>query len=511
MSSDFSDQLFQHLLDRFPGDRDYARGALYAEGMPPLVAGLLGRTLDRWLEHELDSLESRWFDFNDPAVRAARAELVVALSRTARVPRGAWAETLKYAVGLVVRHLVIPARALTDATFEGGFDPLPRDAVRARIHMFDAYSYLPEIADAWLTQKRPETLTPDSLHDLLRRIDKRVCQDYNVEDWLQLLAPLFALVHVLPSQRGIPPDLLATFFRAKGKKEIADRFEVTGKPLDEFALAEFLRDAIAEAPASAPTPVDATPKPEPEPVRETPDISEPSEDVEDIPVAIDDEDDSEQHQLDLDDFSPETGEIESEAIIVEESPGSKRVGDETLFAESGSDVDESKIDTDVLNLDEEEAPEGDDEPLPLWKRYTSNPPEAVVPPPTQTTNNANGTTGTPLWQRFLSGLRGSTSAEEAPVTDVAENAPITSTTPLLDDLEREILGENAHKNRRKYVRELFRGDESAYATVLQRLSTCRTWSQASQIIAQDIFRKYEIDIYSDVAVAFTNSANKKFE
>jgi hypothetical protein len=237
-----ADALYAHLLDRFPPERAYPRGALYAEGMPPLVAGLLGRTLDRWLEHELDALESAWFDFNDPGVRAARAELVVALGRTARVPEAAWAETLRYAVGLVVRHLVTPARALTDATFEGEtVGTLPTETVRARLHTFEAYPYLPEIADAWLAQKRPDHVTPDALFDLLTRIDRRVTAEYEAADWLRLLGPMLKLARSVPGLTGVSAEELALFFEAKGHAEAAARLaERVGEVIDESALRQLL-------------------------------------------------------------------------------------------------------------------------------------------------------------------------------------------------------------------------------------------------------------------------------
>lgn len=503
MPGEFADRLYQHLLDQFPADRDYKRGSLYAEGMPPLVAGLLGRTLDRWLEHELDSLDSRWFDFDDSGVRAARAELVVALGRTARIPRSAWSDTLRYAVGLVVRHLVIPARALTDAIFEGSFDPLPQDMVRARIHVFEPYSYLPEIADAYLAQKQPGTVTPKVLFELLQRIDRRVTQEYSVDDWVRVLGPLFELVRELPDQRGIPPQMAARFFRDKGQSAIADALENHQKPLDESTLREIIL-SVTDEPLSHPEEVIREEIPEPAPPLNP--VVQPEENLDEEPESEMEFEEEYMEEVDSDAsiYLPDDFD-NSDELDIYDVPNELPVDDVT-------DLEDDVVETpqEISTDDERTESRGEGEALPLWKRY------AVEPPTSSTSesapvNNINGGEGIPLWQRFLSGLRGPSPSEEPEKGPLSENVPEVSNTPLLDDLERDVLGENAHKSRKQYVRELFRGDEAAYAAVLQRLGHSRTWSQASQIIAQDIFRKYEVDIYSDVAVSFTDAANRRFE
>src|SRR5690606_34860470 len=149
-----SDALRRHLLQRFPADRDYPRAALHAPGMPPLVATFLERALDRWLEIEREQFRSEWFDFDDPTVQAAEERFFETLARTARVPAEAWKPTLSGAVDLVVRFLTIPARALTDALFEGDSDPLPTPEIRRRLRLFAAYLYFPEVAAAYLDKKQ---------------------------------------------------------------------------------------------------------------------------------------------------------------------------------------------------------------------------------------------------------------------------------------------------------------------------------------------------------------------
>lgn len=509
-----ADALYRHLLERFPPDRDYPRGALYAEGMPPLVASLLGRTLDRWLEHKLEALNSAWFDFDDPAVQAARAELVAALGRTARVPRAAWADTLQYAVGLVVRHLVTPARALTDATFEGETEgTLPAAVLRERLHTFEAYPYLPEIAVAYLEQKGTPELDPDGLFRLLQRVDRRVTTDYGAADWLRLLAPLFKLARAVPTLGGVPAPDLAAFFEAKGRDDLADRLDALGETaLDEAALHDLLVEVLGPsapepdrssplAPAAAPPAPPSQPaadRPPPErPEAERPEAERPG---------------TERPER------PPTGSVPAESAPEAEGaseatrspapePPSDEPAPEAAREERPPDPAAAAEDRAAPNRADEE-----DEPQPLWKRFAAGhaqpspvPLSPAPPPPPRSRAEAEADAeARPLWQRFLAGLR----APASPDTPVPQ--PTEGDTDHLEALERRVLGPTAARRRRRFVRDLFGGDEAAYAATLARLDAAPSWTEASRIIAEDVFRAHGVDIYAETAVTFTDAVQARF-
>jgi hypothetical protein len=502
MPIDLADALYQHLLDRFPADHDYPRGALYVEGMPPLVAELLGRTLDRWLEHELDSLESRWFDFDDPAVRTARAELVVALGRTARVPRGAWAETLRYAVGLVVRHLITPARALTDATFEGQPESLPAEIVRSRLFTFKAYNYLPEVADAYIGQKKPDSIDPDTLHGLLLRIDRRVTADYGPEEWQRLLGPLFKLAKSVPDLKGVPASHLEQFFSAKGQTEIAESLRERGdRLLGEAALHDLLSKDTAAAPFE-PSPEDD------ERSAEEPDDAMPDQETVIEPSA---------REPDEEAPAPEADDEDAPGDEVEDLPVEGAVEEEIHEGEVGrGDVADRFSDSPAA------MPAPPAEPEPLWKRFaeglkgptldTAVPAETLPPDepehagPSRSSREElrSDTRGEqrPLWKKFFP-ERGEPESSGAQV----ETAPPSS----LGELEERVLGRSNARQRKRYVADLFQGDDAAYESALRTLEHCNTWSEAAQVIAREVFRKHGVDIYSDAAVDFTDTVNANFE
>lgn len=128
-------------------------------------------------------------------------------------------------------------------------------------------------------------------------------------------------------------------------------------------------------------------------------------------------------------------------------------------------------------------PAADDEPL--WRRIArQQSPQAAA---------AVTEEETPLWKQFAHD-------PEAPIP-----APAQAAAPLtLDELEGRVLGDDDDR-RDWFVDELFSGSPSAYHQTLASLDDARSWTEATQIIAREVFRKHRVNIYSEPAVAFTDA------
>ena len=147
----------------------------------------------------------------------------------------------------------------------------------------------------------------------------------------------------------------------------------------------------------------------------------------------------------------------------------------------------------------DEAPDEEDEPKPLWQRFQRNNSSASSssspsspPASTQPERSSESPSG-PLWRRFQP-------TEHEAVTD-------DELTPL----ERDVLGAEGRGKRELFVRELFGGSRTDYQHVLERLREAPDWSRASQIIAEDVFRKHKVNIYSEPAVAFTDAVEAQYQ
>ena len=153
----------------------------------------------------------------------------------------------------------------------------------------------------------------------------------------------------------------------------------------------------------------------------------------------------------------------------------------------------------------EPAPARDEGPVPLWKQFQhypstgrSSPAPAERPDPKPV--EAPSPDARPLWTRFARGR--SRTGGEATSHEKPGN---------LRDLEEAVLGEGGWEKRSYYIRTLFGGSQADYQAVLEKLSRARSWSEASRIIAEEVFRRNRVNIYSDPAVSFTDAVEARFE
>jgi hypothetical protein len=174
---------------------------------------------------------------------------------------------------------------------------------------------------------------------------------------------------------------------------------------------------------------------------------------------------------------------------------------------------------------------GDDGSVPLWKQFQqgrSRSSQESSPAP-----SSSGEGDTPLWARFRTDRdrrgdeidRSDSPASGSPATadesggdaprptdagDSGDPPPPPDSAGDLKALEQQVLGESNPPQRAVYVRQLFGDSMDHYVRVLERLQDVDTWGRASQIIAQDVFRRNKVNIYSDAAVQFTNAVEARY-
>ncbi|RMH62660.1 MAG: hypothetical protein D6685_08510 [Bacteroidetes bacterium] len=147
--------------------------------------------------------------------------------------------------------------------------------------------------------------------------------------------------------------------------------------------------------------------------------------------------------------------------------------------------------------------------VPLWKRFqqqgssaaSSAPPAA---PPRVVPGGPPAAPAPPRWQQFQGRPGGDPPSRAA--------GPVASPAgaPPLEALEATLFGDRGARNRELFVKHLFGGSLAEYERMLRRLQAAPDWKQASQLIAQDVFRKQQVNIYSEPAVAFTDAIEAYF-
>lgn len=156
--------------------------------------------------------------------------------------------------------------------------------------------------------------------------------------------------------------------------------------------------------------------------------------------------------------------------------------------------------------------------VPLWKQFQqdhSTPAHAARAASQH--EQAAASASKPRWMQYRSESAAASSSEspapEAPATPARRTPASEATTAVPSDLaalEQAVLG-NAARNRDLFIRHLFNGSKDDYAAVLYRLAGTSDWTEATQIIADEVFRKHQVNIYSDPAVLFTDAVEARIK
>jgi len=463
-----ADALSERLLDSFPADQAYTKTDWAADAMP----GPLRHYLTHLLRHhhrrearQLRRARTNWVDYHDPEMEAATRSFLDAVEQNLQVPPDQWAGTLRTAARRTTAYLVRPVPTLKSFVFEEADGSVPTPQVRWRMRFFGPYAYLRDAVQAFAEKRDRDAFSPDVFERVLRRVDERMTADFSADRWGDLLDPLFDTARRATGRTQVPLSLLRTFFEEKNAAHLAERLATHAQTDDAEAVSpETLRRLIESAATEAAPTADAAASP-------------------DAPAAPLD---ANLHDT-TDSASPSRSDTASA-----EAPSS-----------DGTSPDDASSDA---------APKA----TPMWKQFEHD----ATRRRTQTSASApdNSDDAQPLWAQFQQRPSDASPAPDAPTTN-ADSAPSSSseTSPsttehedALSDLEQEVFGPSHTPKRKVYVQTLFNGDRDAYRDVLRRLRTAESWSEASQIISSDVFRTYQVNIYSDAAVHFTNAIEATF-
>jgi len=472
MPSTLADPLYERLLDAFPARRAYTRADWPEDGMPAPVRHFLEQFLKHHSRREARRLRrarTDWVDYDHPEVEQAVRAFFDAVEAHTRIPPDAWADALRQATRHTTAYLVRPVPTLTRFVYGEQAEPLALNDVDRRMRFFGPYDYLRKAVQAYARERSLEALGPDRFETFLYQFDERMTGDFDAARWVSLLEPLFETTRWATDAREVPVRLLRTFFSEKKASTIEQALARAAReghgPLSPTALRRLITNASTSAGATAvpdePPTGDAPPMPD----DLTPDRA---------------------------DAAPDDDAWGVQGAARPAEPDAEETGDE---AATGA--------------------------TPLWQQFQQGRTRSASPSEGGSDNEGSPSDAdAPLWSQFRQGGgRAAPSDERAAESDGAagegmgsdgeRNGP-TGRGPGLAALEQEIMGTSHPPHRSVYIRQLFDGDEEAYRSVLQRLRTADSWSEASDIIASDVFRRHKVNIYSDAAVHFTNAIEERF-
>lgn len=422
MIHDVSTALSEALVTAIPTDKALGRADVEAADIPQSIRDYMLAVMEQQAERvaaDINRVRDPWVA-ESADVSRARTALGIAMSRSVHIPVSEVESVLNEAAETVVAYLVRPTRTLNRHLLRADEDEIDVDELHERLHRFTAYPYFAEVLQHYFAEKEIVRVDRSRLNALLPRIDRQMTSDFEPDEWADVLEPLFeTLAYMPPFERGVPAQLIQTFFRDKeagrqlAQVESYDAGTIIARDeiIDLLSSPKRREEAIPPpspvAPAP-PRPAEAEPPPPPAPERK--------------PV----------------------------------------------------------------------------EPLPLWMQFQKQPAE-------QKSNPRAGSAPKPMWQQF----QVEPSAPAEPAYPTQHDSPEDS-RPGLDAVERLVLGERGAKHRTMFVRRIFQDSEADYHTSLEALAEAGSWHEASRVIAERIFRRFDVNIYDDAAVTFTNTVEQRF-
>ncbi|MEM1093784.1 MAG: hypothetical protein AAGJ10_04195 [Bacteroidota bacterium] len=482
--------LIHDVLEAFPPGIDYPRTVFDRAPMPPSLAHFLSRTLDHCSQIEVERLRgtaSEWFDGDATEAKAAREQWLAALQQHAQVPASEWERMVEQAAHNTVSYLVRPATTLVKFVFQNEDGPLAAPVVRRRVGYFHAYSYLADAVHTYFNQKAVLHIEQERFASLLHRVDRHLTDDYTPERWAALLGPLYETVG---ADEGLPIGVLRLFFHEKGRADLEDRLYQAERKDNRLTLTADALIEVLAAPAGFPDD-EAEVLPEVTPATASPMLAPVAPIVAPPPAA----------EAPPPPPPPVTGSPAPAAPVAaptpHEAPPPKPFAPPAPVHHDPPPVE----DADGL--------------VPLWKQFQAR--NEAVPLPTAPADppEPEAAEGEPLWKQFQrqndTSSAGGTAPPAEAVVDESASTPVPVSAPsVASATERAVLGAAGVRQRDQFIKHLFEDGEADYLAFVEHLAHEPTWAAASQRIAQEVFRPRRINIYSPVAVAFTDAAEARF-
>ena len=490
MISTIAQALFDRLIAVFPPDRVYRRSDIRREPMPRALADYLEQVLHMKLRDAVreSHLQEAWIDTQAAEVNEARAHFFNLAARHQGFPASEWADFLKNACCQTLYLVIQPTASLIDSVFDTLGTPVRADTIRERMGFYPARIPYRDALGTWLQEQGDEPIDRDSFEAFVCEADRQLAAGSSPEAWLRLLDPLVKVL-ATAGHREIPVEFMEAFLREKSADALS---EYLGKlydskesiPVDK--LEAFFTSGLAQ-PREA---VEETRR-EPETTMEPPTMEPPAMEPPRAPQPRAPQPLWKRFAQRLDDDASAAAPSQPAAPVQNGSESAEPLWKQFRPASAPAPVEEV-FETAAVT---EQTPMENGAPATL-EQDSPAPLERVAPPDTSTRIFAfESDSAAPL-------------PEEPAASEASPD--VSKASEGLAGLESAVFGERGGRNRGLFVQCLFQGQEDAYEAVLQRLHGARDWSDASQIIAHDVFMKYQVNIYSPPAVTFTEAVEARY-
>lgn len=541
------EEIIDKLIGAVKSDKPfYTLKNLLSAGIPSFIVERIRIEINDKLRQEFELKESSWADTSKPAVQNAWKDFQETLYAHSRIPKDKFYVVTGRVMNEIVKVYLEPRQHMAEYIYKGE-EELNYDELVRRTDKLTIYKHFGKAIPLYMKKRKLSSLEKKRCKLLIHNLDANLVASYSAKDWAQVLELLFTLfagkidaklIQLFFEDKGL--YLTAKAFNALDEEITKERFiEILSYPdLLDVKLQEKFRDQFREELIAQKNRFDHPDEDEVEVVDE--------KEQRLLDSFFGDYKASDPQMTDQESFNALFKSEQNEKSIFEEFEETPDAEEISRSLKSGEQTDEIKKFRQNLvtvldqaahsfkNLDEDEEEDAEDEeqvqkkPQPKKDKPKVEPDdeeEIIAPDETddlepliaEEPEEDGEEEDQPMWQQFLRPdqmdvLMGSSDTDEDELIDEdslfenAENQAEDNKINEKPDLEDFIVGQEG-----VFVKQIFGGKKKKYKTALKKIQDFGDWDTASEFIHEHIFSPNEVDMFSDIAVEFTDRLQSYFE
>lgn len=538
------EQIIDILIGAVKSDKPYySLKDLLSAGFPPFIVERIRIEVNEKLKREFELHDTIWADTNQKMVKEAWQEFRESLFAQSRIPKEKFYAVTHRVVTEIVKVYLEPRQHMAEYIYKGEEELEYEELVR-RTDKLTIYKHFGRAIPLYMEKRKLKTLDKKRCKLLIHNLDANLVAHYSAEEWAQVLELLFTLF-----SGKIDAKLIQLFFEDKGLYLTAKAFneldeEITKKRFIEILsypdlldvkLQEKFREQFRE-----------------ELIAQKNRFDQPDEEV------MEEIDEKEQRLLDSffgdyhSDDKQMTDEESFNALFKSEQ------SDKSLFEEFEEVPDADKISKSIKeghqteeikefrqnlvtvldqaahsfkNLSKEEDEEEPEEKKAASKEQKSKKEETPEQDEqVEITEEAEAegqleepeeAEEEPMWQQFLrpDQMEVMMGKKESTEDEVIIGDDFLGEDVLEDDIDDENPVEDVMSDltsflsdkEDQFVEEIFKGKEKKFDKALKEIQDFDEWEKAANYVEKKVFSANKVDMYSEVAVEFTDRLQEFFE
>ena len=549
------EQIIDKLIGAVKSDKPfYTLKDLLSAGFPSFIVERIRMEINDKIRQEFVLDESVWTDTSQPIVQRSWEDFRDALYANSRIPKDKIYVVTGRVMDEIVKVYLEPRQHMAEYIYKGE-DELGYDELVRRTDKLTIYKHFGKAIPLYMKKRKLDTLDKKRCKLLIHNLDANLVASYSAKDWAKVLELLFTffggkidakLIQLFFEDKGL--YLTAKAFNELDEEVTKERFiEILSYPdLLDVKLQEKFRDQFREELIAQKNRFDHPDEEEMEQIDEKEQRLLDSffgDYKADDPQMTDQESfnelfKSEQNERSIfEEFEevPDAEEISRSLKTGEQSEEINKfrqnlvtVLDQAAHSFKNLDEDDEEEEELAVNLfeDEKESEKDhsaedevdEDEPASEQDEFEPLIVEESDEELIEMDAGEEGEDEEPMWQQFLRPdqmdvLMGTPNDEDELVDEeslfhesMAEDDDTDTEDETPPELEDFLIGQEG-----VFVKKIFSGKKKKYKLALQEIQENEDWESASEFIHQNVFSPNEVDMFSDIAVEFTDRLQTYFQ